>query len=254
MRILFSLLLCFLLYSAFSQKSKKATETYYAFDANWKACSLNDAVYLSFVRKLNDTTYHWYNYNIAGPLISVETYEDENYSVLNGFVAYYDKEGRIDSSGYVKKGKRDKTWYFYTDTLVIILQKDYENGKLIKTIDLVAKRKEDSLKEKLQEGFEEVEKEADFKGGVKSWIKYLEKNLEFPKRAQNMRKSGQVLIGFAVDTDGSTKELFIVKSVELSLDMEAWRLIEISPKWEPAFQKGKNVKAYRRQPITFAFY
>ena len=99
-----------------------------------------------------------------------------------------------------------------------------------------------------------MEKEADFEGGVKLWVEYLEKNLQFPKRAENLRKSGQVMIGFTVDTNGSTKELFIAKSVELSLDMEAWRLIETSPKLDPAIQKGKNVKAYRRQPITFAFY
>lgn len=254
MRIIFSILLCFALSPGFSQKSKKISETYYAFDANWKPSSLENADYLSLVRKLNDTTYQWYNYNIDGPLFSVETYEDENYSILNGFVAYYDKEGRIDSSGYVKKGKRHKTWYFYTDTLSIIFQKDYEDGILIGTIDLESKRKEDSRKEKIPEGFEEVEKEADFEGGVKLWVEYLEKNLQFPKRAENLRKSGQVMIGFTVDTNGSTKELFIAKSVELSLDMEAWRLIETSPKLDPAIQKGKNVKAYRRQPITFAFY
>ncbi|HEU4859884.1 MAG TPA: TonB family protein [Chitinophagaceae bacterium] len=253
MRIIFSILFFYGLYPAFSQKSNNVTDTYYAFDTNWKPSSLENATYLSLVRKSNDTTYRWYNYNIDGPLFSVETYEDDSYSILNGFVAYYDKDGMIDSSGYVKKGKRDKTWYFYTDTLSIIFQKDYEDGKLIRTIDLESKRKEDSSNEKIPEGFEEVEKEADFKGGVKSWVKYLEKNLQFPKRAENLRKSGQVMIGFAVDTDGSTKELFIVKSVELSLDMEAWRLIEISPKWDPAVQKGKNVKAYRRQPITFAF-
>ena len=254
MRIIFSILLGFALSPAFPQKSKKVTETYYAFDANWKSCSLENAVYLSLVRKLNDTAYQWYNYNIDGPLINLETYEDENYSVLNGFVAYYDKEGRIDSSGYVRKGMRDNIWYFYTDTLSIIFQKDYEDGKLIRIIDLESKRKEDLLKEKIPEGFEKAEKEADFKGGEKSWIKYLEKNLQFPKRAENLRKSGLVMIGFAVDTDGSTKELFIAKSVELSLDMEALRLIEISPKWDPAIQNGKNVKAYRMQPITFAFY
>jgi len=254
MRLIFLILICFTLHPAYSQKSKKQIETYYLFNSNWEPCSLDSAVYLSFAKKINDTIYQTYNYHFDGPLISVETYRDENYSTLNGFIAYYDKEGRIDSSGYTKNAKRDKTWYFYTDTFSIILQKDYEDGQLIRTVDLVAKRKEDALKEKIPDGFEEVEKEADFKGGINSWIKYLQKNIQFPKRAETLNKSGQVMIGFVVDTDGSTKEIFIVKSVELSLDKEAWRLIEESPKWQPAVQKGKNVKAYRRQPISFANY
>jgi protein TonB len=39
--------------------------------------------------------------------------------------------------------------------------------------------------------------------------------------------------------------------VEFVLDDEAMRVIEQSPLWQPAFQDGKNVNAYRVQPFTF---
>jgi len=29
------------------------------------------------------------------------------------------------------------------------------------------------------------------------------------------------------------------------------RVIKKGPQWKPAIQNGRNVKAYRRQPITF---
>jgi protein TonB len=68
-----------------------------------------------------------------------------------------------------------------------------------------------------------------------------------------MGKTGQVLIYFIVDSNGDIADVKLHKSVEYSLDQEALRLIRQSPKWEPAFQNGKNVKAYRRQPVTFSF-
>ncbi len=101
--------------------------------------------------------------------------------------------------------------------------------------------------------FDQVEKEATFRGDIKAWVKYLEKNLQFPDRAKQLDKQGKVMINFVVDADGSVGDISLAQSVEFSLDEEALRLIRQSPKWAPAIQKGKPVKAYRRQPVTFAF-
>ena len=35
------------------------------------------------------------------------------------------------------------------------------------------------------------------------------------------------------------------------MEEEVERMLNKSPKWVPAFQFGRNVKAYRLQPITF---
>jgi len=253
MRLTFLILLLLTFISSFSQKGKRQTESYHVFNSNWEPCPIENAVYLSYERKINDSTYLVFNYHFSGPLLSIETYKDESYTILNGLIAYYDNEGLIDSSGYTKNGKRDKTWYYYDDTLGFVYQKDYQDGKLIKETDLIAKRKEDSLNKKIPDGFEKDEKEAEFKGGAGSWIKYLQKNIQFPKRAESLNKSGQVRICFYVNTDGSIGGIYVLKSIEFSLDKEAWRLIEESPRWEPAIQGDKKVKAYRIQPITFAY-
>ena len=52
-------------------------------------------------------------------------------------------------------------------------------------------------------------------------------------------------------TDGSIEEPFVSKSVEYILDETTLDIIASSPKWNPAFQNGKHVRAYRRQPLTF---
>ncbi|MEQ1678624.1 MAG: energy transducer TonB, partial [Chitinophagaceae bacterium] len=35
------------------------------------------------------------------------------------------------------------------------------------------------------------------------------------------------------------------------MEEEAMRVIKKGPKWTPAVQNGRQVKAYRKQPITF---
>jgi protein TonB len=62
---------------------------------------------------------------------------------------------------------------------------------------------------------------------------------------------GQVQLRFVVDASGYPVNLCLLKSVEFNLDEAALEVIRESPKWVPAFQNGRNVKAYRVQPITF---
>jgi periplasmic protein TonB len=237
--------------TVFGQKSEPENESYYVFDSNWNPCKLESAKYMAYVERINDTTFQWDFYHFTGPLIYIETFSDEKGTKLNGFLAYYDTNGRIDSSGYTVNGKKDGSWYFYDDTLAIWLQQDYNNGKLIKTIDFNEKRKEEAKAGIKPPALLPGEKEADFPGGAKMWLKYLEKNFIMPDRATELGKKGTDIIGFVVDTEGKLNDLVILKSVEFSLDKEALHIIRQSPNWIPAVQGDKKVKAYRRQPITF---
>ncbi|HEX2627810.1 MAG TPA: energy transducer TonB [Chitinophagaceae bacterium] len=202
------------------------------------------------MEKLSDSAYQWMYYRADGPLLSIETYKDENSKTLNGYIAFFDTEGRIDSGGFTNEGKKDKHWYYFDDNLKVSQSEEYSSGKLIKRKDqAMLKAESDSLKA-LKGG--PLDREAEFTGGTKKWINYLQKNLSFPKRAMQLRKTGNVVVSFVVNTDGKLSEISLRKSVELTLDLEAMRLIKNSPDWEPAMQTGKPVKAYRLQPITFA--
>lgn len=156
-------------------------------DSSWNPTSADNATYLLVLQKLNDTTFQWKNYHFSGPLINIETYKDFDATILNGFIAFFGADGQVDSSGYNLNGKKDSTWYFYDDTLAIFLQKDYNNGMLINTIDHYKKRK-DYNKENPSEALAEVESEADFVGGTKAWIKYLQNNYQTPERGSQLGK------------------------------------------------------------------
>ena len=60
-----------------------------------------------------------------------------------------------------------------------------------------------------------------------------------------------VIIQFVVDTDGSISDIKALTNHGYGLEQEAIRVIKKATKWEPAFQNGRHVKAYRKQPITF---
>src|SRR5688572_25721915 len=102
-------------FAALAQKPKKNKEkqiptTYYVFDQNWKSCKVSDAVYMICEDRLDDTVFLIRYYHYAGPLIKVETYADYKKTVPNGFFAYYDASGKVDSCGYSWMGKKDQTW------------------------------------------------------------------------------------------------------------------------------------------------
>jgi protein TonB len=242
-------------FAALSQKKKKdkAPETVlYVFDKDWKPCKVkDDPQYLVCEDKLSDSTYQVRFYQFTGPLIRVETYTDETKTTLNGFFGSYDHLGQIDSCGYTYMGKKDKEWMYFNDTMHVTRSEKYDKGKLIEAKDEATLRTERAEQKKLRETHQPGESEASFHGGDKNWRTYLEKNIQFPKRGLNLRKSGKVLVYFAIDAEGGTSDIWIGKSVEYSFDEESIRLIKTAPGWEPAVRNGKKAKAWRIQPITF---
>lgn len=234
-----------------AQKSKKNV-TFYVFDENWKGCKPEEAKFLGCQQKLADTAYEWKYYRFDGPLLSVETYKDKEAGIPHGEFIYYGADGQMDSSGYTYEGKKNDWWYYYTDSFTLWKKEKYDMGKLITRMDLAAieaEREENKKEAETEKHWDEVE--AVFKGGTEDWVKYIQKNINFPDRARNLKKQGNLLIQFVVNTDGTTGDIRMLRSIEYSLDEEAIRLIKDSPKWRPAHQDGKLVKAFRRQPLTF---
>lgn len=101
--------------------------------------------------------------------------------------------------------------------------------------------------------FEKVEVEATFKGGEKEWRRYLERNLNANTPVDNGAPSGSytVIVQFIVDKEGQISDVRAVTNHGYGMEEEATKIIRRGPPWVPAVQNGRNVKAYRKQPITF---
>jgi protein TonB len=101
--------------------------------------------------------------------------------------------------------------------------------------------------------FTKVENEAQFPGGTAAWVRYLQKKLNANTPVDNGARSGtyQVIVKFIVSKDGSISDVQPETKHGYGMEEEAMKIIKRGPKWTPALQNGRNVNAYRRQPITF---
>jgi len=101
------------------------------------------------------------------------------------------------------------------------------------------------------EVFDVVEQPPLPSGGMEGWIEYLTTNLEYPEQARKMGIEGMVMLSFIVNEDGSISNAEVLKGIGAGCDVEALRVINEAPNWQPGLQKGRNVKVRMRLPINF---
>lgn len=98
----------------------------------------------------------------------------------------------------------------------------------------------------------EVEIGAEFPGGEKGWVKYIQKEIEkhIDEFSDCRDCAGTCSIKFIVDIDGTVRDAIPENMFGSKLAEFAVNAIMNGPKWKPAYQNGKPVKAYKRQNIT----
>ena len=101
--------------------------------------------------------------------------------------------------------------------------------------------------------FTREENEATFPGGDAGWRQYLQKNLNASVAVDNRAPAGKykAVVKFIVTKDGTLKDIYAETYHGYGIEQEVIRIIKNGPKWIPAVQYGRNVNAYRRQPVTF---
>lgn len=90
-----------------------------------------------------------------------------------------------------------------------------------------------------------------FPGGVSALTTFLNDNVHYPEEANKNRMEGKTLVAFVVNEDGSISDIKIKKSSWPILDDEAKRVVQLMPKWMPAFTNGKKKKEMVILPILF---
>jgi protein TonB len=98
-----------------------------------------------------------------------------------------------------------------------------------------------------------VQIEAAFPGGEDAWRNYLRKTLNAETPIDNGATAGKytVIVKFVVSRDGSLSDIQCENDPGFGMCEEAKRVIKNTKNWTPAINNGRNVNAYRRQPITF---
>ena len=101
--------------------------------------------------------------------------------------------------------------------------------------------------------FAKVEVEAAFPGGLAGWQHFLTTHLKANTPIRHKAPAGQytVEVQFIVDRQGALSDIKALTAHGYGMEEEVMRVIRRSPRWIPAQQGGRKVKAYRRQPVTF---
>lgn len=108
--------------------------------------------------------------------------------------------------------------------------------------------------EKVQEDetiYDAPQQMAQFPGGEEALMKWLQKNLKYPARAQDQGVQGRVMVKFIVNKDGSIQNATVQRSPDQDLSNEALRVVKSMPHWKPAMQGNKTVRSYFTLPVMF---
>jgi periplasmic protein TonB len=94
---------------------------------------------------------------------------------------------------------------------------------------------------------------ASFPGGLPSWSKYLQRNLDKNLVKRNGGPPGKytVLINFLVNADGTISNIRAINDPGYGAKIEAMRMIAKGPNWKPALVKGRQVGSQHEISITF---
>jgi hypothetical protein len=98
---------------------------------------------------------------------------------------------------------------------------------------------------------EESIKMAQFPNGQKALYEFLEKNIIYPAKELNSEAQGVVYVTFVIKGDGSVAYTHVLRGVSKKLNLEALRVVNLMPKWNPATLNKKPVNTQFNLPISF---
>ena len=100
--------------------------------------------------------------------------------------------------------------------------------------------------------FSVVEIKPKFQGGDEStFTKWVASQLIYPEQSKKDSIQGRIIVQFSVSEKGKVENVKIVRGVNDLLDKEAYRVVSLSPDWEPGIQDGKAVKVRYTFPVIF---
>jgi antitoxin component YwqK of YwqJK toxin-antitoxin module len=188
----------------------------------------------------------------------------------NGISLGWDKDGMLtDSSSFDGAGNGVQVaWYaggvprsagrYIQDTLMTGPWTYFHPTGQKSAVEIYKEGKRQSQQYFTEEGLPisdttNTDKEGSFTGGLQAWRRYLENNLEPSVPAKKGAPNGTFTVGvqFVINTDGTLEDLKPLTKHGYGMEEEVIRLIKRSPRWQPARQHNRLVKAYRIQPVTF---
>jgi protein TonB len=118
-------------------------------------------------------------------------------------------------------------------------------------VSLPSTNKGDTITEKefTDKVYDVVDEHPHFPGGNGALLDWLSNNIHYTSGCSSIQ--GRVVVSFFVEPDGSLSDIELVRKVAPELDEEVLRVVKAMPKWIPASQNNKPIRAKFTMPITF---
>ncbi|MBQ2150988.1 MAG: energy transducer TonB, partial [Bacteroidales bacterium] len=88
-------------------------------------------------------------------------------------------------------------------------------------------------------------------GDANEFTRWVNSKLVYPEIPKENGVQGRVTLQFTVEKDGSVTNVKVLRGVDPSLDKEAVRVVQSSPKWTPGKQRDRAVKVTYTFPVIF---
>lgn len=117
--------------------------------------------------------------------------------------------------------------------------------------DIVVDEKQNQVIEQAAPILTIVELMPGFDGGEEAMYKWLANNMKYPQVAKENSISGNVVVTFVVEKDGSITGVQVLKDIGGGCGDEAVRVVKSMPRWKPGKQNGVPVRVQFNLPIRF---
>ena len=96
-----------------------------------------------------------------------------------------------------------------------------------------------------------VEDVPQFPGGPTELMKFLTRNLKYPKAVEQQKQQGKVVAEFIVNKDGSVTDVRIVSSFNTQCDREVLRVLRMMPRWQAGVMNSEPCRTKVCIPVVF---
>ena len=172
---------------------------------------------------------------------SMTRLNDSTVVVVNWF-----DDGVPAAAGYHVNDRQHGKWQYFHHNGKLAGQVQYDKEKIVSRTYY----NEDGSE---QPDTAAANREAEFKKkGMEGWRNYLRYSTAWPS-GYKLANIEQVTIDvlFCVNEEGKITSAEVIYPFHPVFDKEALKIIQKSPDWLPGIQHNRNVKSWRRQPITF---
>ena len=221
-------------------------DTTYYYNSAWRKDKPLEPAFYKIVQRDNVDTNKALvtTYFASGKISKEEYYSNYKDNILDGKMKRWYENGQIRWEIDFKNGKYDGKLLTYWENGNPKRIDYYENNKLTngKCFNTNGKKTV----------YYDYEKEPEFPGGKGKLMQYVKNETKYPKEAQEKSIEGRVLVGFAINKDGTISDIKIKESSgNDKLDEEAIRVVKKMPNWKSGMEDGEPVKIWFVLPIEF---